>query len=174
MSVSLTAIVSYPSKQRPLMMDNVPASTDPDAGPFLITSSRALMWVDRAFPSGFLRVAVRETGPAPLFRAMIEAIADRGSASGWGNVAPTTIAGIKKATDHLSYYGITDIELLHGKGFAIEGAQEISTTLVPWMPDGWGALVARDRSYVGTVYDFGEGHIGGVIHNASRGVAILR
>jgi hypothetical protein len=132
------------------------------------------MWVDRAFPSGFLRVAVREAGPAVLFEAMIRAIAERGNEQGWGNVGRATKAGLKKAVEHLNYYGITEVELLHSPDFKPSEGVEFSTAIVPWMPVGWGAVVAVDRSYVGTVYDLGEGHIGGVIHNASRGVAILR
>ena len=174
MNPALTTLVTYPSKQRPLMLDNIPAPTDPDAGPFLITSSRSLMWVDRAFPSGFLRVAIREVGPTSLFGSMIEAIADKGTELKWGNILRATSKGIKDAVAHLAYYDITDVEILHGDQFTVRLPPGIEGTCVPWMPHGWAAVVPVDRSYVGTVYDLGDGHVGGVIHNASRGVAILR
>jgi len=156
------------------MLDQVPASEDPEAGPFLITSSKNVLWVERAFPGGFLRVAVQRTAPEPLFRKIVEAIAERGVESEWGNVVPATHKGMEQAIEHLKYYGISELEFLHGKGFKPAKDMGIPTSLAPWVPDKWGVLLAKDRSYVGTVYELGGGVVGAVIHNASRGVAILR
>jgi len=174
MNPSLTTFVNWPARKGALMLDQVPASEDPDAGPFLITSSKDVMWVDRAFPGGFLRVAVRKTTPEELFRALIEAVADEGAQCEWGNVEPPTHKGMSNAIDHLQYYGFTELECLYGEGFPVVDTVGIPTTKVEWLPDGWGVVVPKDRSYVGTVYDLGDGVVGAVLHNASRGVAVLK
>ena len=175
MNPALTTFVKWPARKGAFMLDQVPAPEDPDAGPFLITSSKAVLLVERAFPGGFLRVAVRKTSPEDLFRTLIEAVAQKGMELEWGNVIKDpTHKGVTKAIEHLHYYGFEDLELLHGDKFKPTNVVGIPATLVKWLPKGWGVLVPKDRSYVGTVYDLGEGVVGAVLHNASRGVAILR
>ena len=174
MNPSLTNFVNWPARKGALMLDQIPASEDPDAGPFLITSSKDVMWVERAFPGGFLRVAVRKATPNDLFRSLIEAVAERGVELEWGNVEPPTHSGMAKAIEHLQYYGFTDLECLYGEGFSLTDVVGIPTTQVDWLPKHWGVLVPKDRSYVGTVYDLGDGVVGAVLHNASRGVVVLR
>ncbi len=174
MNPSLTNFVSWPARKGALMLDQVPAPDDPEAGPFLITSSRDVMWVDRAFPGGFLRVAVRKVTPEALFRSLVEAVAERGSELEWGNVETPTHTGMSKAIEHLQYYGFTDVECLHGEGFAITETVGLPTMKVDWLPKKWGIVLPKERSYVGTVYDLGDGVVGAVLHNASRGVAVIR
>jgi|TARA_R110000824_G_scaffold48399_25_gene136757 hypothetical protein len=173
MNPSLTSFVSWPTKKNALMLDQVPASEDPEAGPFLITASKGVLWVERAFPGGFLRVATQHTEPETLFRLMVEAVAARGGESEWGNVDTATHKGMSQGISHLHYYGFKDLECLCGKGFKPKDVVGIPATTVDWLPDGWGVLLPKDRSYVGTVYDLGEGTLGGVLHNASRGVVVL-
>ena len=174
MNPSLTSFVSWPTKKNALMLDQVPASEDPEAGPFLITASKGVLWVERAFPGGFLRVATQHTAPEPLFLQLVEAIAVRGAESNWGNVVPATYAGMGQAVEHLNYYGMSDLECLYGKGFKPLKNIGIPTSLVSWLPDKWGVLLAKDRSYVGTLYDLSDGVVAGVLHNASRGVVVLK
>jgi hypothetical protein len=174
MNPALTSFVNWPAQKGALMLDQVPASEDPEAGPFLITSSKDVMWVDRAFPGGFLRVAVRQTSPEDLFRALIESVAEKGKELDWGNVSTNDHKGMSHGISHLHYYGFKELECLCGKGFKPKDVVGIPATTVDWLPDGWGVLVPKDRTYVGTVYDLGDGVVGAVIHNASRGIAILR
>ena len=166
--------VEYPAKKRPLMIDKVPASTDPDAGPFLITSSKSLLWVERAFDAGFLRVAVREDHLDPLYRSIIEEIAMQGVAREWGNVHPPSKDGVLAAIAHISYYGIPDPVLLYGSEFDIGMAPDLPRVPVDWLPPTWGVVIPDDRSFVGTAYVFGGGHLGAVVHNPSRGVCVVR
>jgi hypothetical protein len=155
------------------MIDNVPASSDPDAGPFLITSSKNLLWVERAFDSGFLRLAVREVPLGELSRSMVEEIAVQGELRGWGNVHPATPAGVKAGVEHLIYYGLPELTLLYGEEFDIGVAPDMARSPADWLPPTW-AIMVPDRSYVGTAYTFGQHHVGALVHNPSRGVVILR
>jgi hypothetical protein len=172
MNPNLLCVIPH-GTQRPLMLDNVPVSPDPNAGPFLITSSRSLLWVERAFESGFLRVAVRQMGAHDLYGDIIAEIAREGVAREWGNIVEPTPAGVAAGLAHIAYYGLPQPTLLYGTSFDIGLAPEMERVPVSWLPPSWGILVP-DREYVGTVYLFGEGHVGAIVHNPSRGVVVLK
>ncbi len=173
MNPSLLSIVEFPSKSRPIMMDRVPVSPDPDAGPFLVTSSKSLIWIERAFEGGFLRVAVRKSGANALFRELVEFVAQKGLEREWGNVLPPTEAGIQEGKDYLNYFELPNVVLLYGEDFDISVASNIDRVPAEWLPNGWGVLIPS-REYVGTVYLFQDGYVGAVLHNPSRGVVILK
>ena len=171
MNPNLLSLVRHPFKKRPLMLDGVPVPSD--SGPFLVTSSKAVLWVERAFGEGFLRLAVRKQKPDDLYRALVIEIASEGGRRGWGNVHPPTTAGVLEGIKHLHYYDLPDVTLLYGADFDIGSAPDISRAPADWLPPSWGVLVP-DRTYVGTVYLLGEGYLGAVVHNPSRGVVVLR
>jgi len=135
-----------------------------DCAPFLVSSTRDLLWVS-ASESG-VRVGVRQCPPSDLFLSVVRAVADKGEAEGWDNVS----SSLGSAVAHLEHYGL-DYEVLVGKGINEEG---FSCTGVPWLPAGWGVVVPLDRAYLGTVYEFGDGSIALLVHNAARGMAIVR
>ena len=173
MNSNLLTLVQYATKHTPLMMDGVPASEDPEAGPFLITSSKSLMWVGHAFRGGFLRVAVQRIKIPDLFRSIVENIAEEGVKRAWGNVLPPTKEGVLEGLAHLNYYGLPDPVLLYGSEFDVGVAPGVNHVPADWLPSTWGVLVP-DREYVGTAYLFKEGQVGAVVHNPSRGVVVIR
>jgi hypothetical protein len=173
MNSSLLSIVDYPSKTRPVMMDKVPVSPDPEAGPFLITSTKSLVWIEKAFGGGFLRVAVRQVGAGALFRELVESIAQKGEEREWGNILPPTEVGIKDGIEYLRYFELPNLVLLYGEDFDISIAGDIDRVPADWLPNSW-AVIVPSREYVGTAYLFQDGHVGAVLHNPSRGVVILK
>jgi len=172
MNSNLLTTVHRPFKKRPLMLDGVPVPA-PEAGPFLVTSSRSVLWIERAFGEGFLRVAVRKEAKAALYRTIVEEIAHEGVLREWGNVQPPTTEGILEGMKHLYYYDMSDLSLLYGEEFDIGMAPDISRIPADWLPPTWAVLVP-ERTYVGTLYLLGEGFLGAVVHNPSRGVVVLR
>ena len=175
MNPNLLSMVEYPAKQQPMMLDSVPVSDNPDAGPFLVTSSKSLLWVDKAFPGGFLRVAVRKMGAHDLFGSIVKEVAQRGAALEWGNVLPPTTEGAKAALDYLLFYELPGVTLLYGSDFDIglSPFEEVPRVPVDWLPSDWAVLVP-DREFVGTTFLFKGGHVGALVHNPSRGVVILK
>lgn len=157
----------------PFMLDNVPAPDDPEAGPFLVTSSKDMLWVDRAFRGGFLRIAVRPASLLDVYRRVVEVVAEKGVERAWGNVLPATKEGIVEGLAYLSYFDLPDTMLIYGEDFDIGLAPELERSPAEWLPPTWGVLVPA-REYVGTAYLFGGGHIGALVHNPSRGIVVLR
>ncbi len=174
MNPNLLSIVEMPTKRVPVMLDRIPASEADGAGPFLITSSKSLMWVERAFRGGFLRVAVRQSNADDLFRDLVERIASEGVRREWGNVHPDSKDGVLSALAHLSYYGLSDPILLYGEDFDISVASDLPRAPADWLPPSWGVIIPSDREFVGTAFLFREGNVGAVVHNAPRGVVILK
>ena len=173
MNSDLLMRVKHPTDRVPLMLDKIPASSDPESGPFLITSSRSLMWVERAFKGGFLRVATRTSTVESLYSEVVRSILDEGSSREWGNVFPSTKEGVLSCLSRFHYYELPNPVLLYGEGFDIGLAPSVDRIPADWVPEGW-AIMVPDREYVGTVFEVGDNHAGIMVHNASRGVAIIR
>ena len=173
MNSNLLVVIPLRHKKTPIMLDKVPAPVDPDAGPFLVSSSRSLMWVSRAFEGGFLRLAIRDTDTDTLYREVVESVAQEGLEKGWGNVLPPTKEGVLEGMNHLSYYGFSEFTLLYGEDFDISLCPNMSRSPASWLPDSW-AVIVPDREYVGVVYKFGGGKVGALVHNPSRGIVVIK
>jgi hypothetical protein len=170
--MGLTQIVTMDGSRKPLMME-VPVAPELD-GPFLVTSTRSLVWIAKAFPNGTLRTAVREIHRGDLFQALVEKIASLSQEREWGSVQTASEEGVRLVIHHLADYDLLDVEVLFGEGFDPDLIPEdIPRQKVTWLHEGWAIVVPADRSFVGTTFDFGEGSYATLIHNASRGVGVL-
>jgi hypothetical protein len=168
----LTLIRKHPEPNRihVLVESPIPSGLD---GPFLVTSSKDMIWISKAFPNGMVRFAIQNTTLSEMFRGMVIAVAKRSRDEGWGSVHEPTAKGLQAVAEHLADYELTDIEVLYGSGFNESMIPEgTPREEVDWVPDGWALVLPKDRAYVGTVIDFEGGQLGGVLHNASRGIGI--
>jgi hypothetical protein len=161
--IPLLTVVSMPKPEHPPLMLELQVPSN-ECAPFLVSSSRDLLWVG-ASESG-VRVGVRQCSPSDLFFSVVVAVADKGDSEGWGNVVST----LREAADHLDYYGL-EYDVLVGAG---TDSCDLDTLAAHWLPAGWGVVVPKDRDYLGTVYDFGEGFVAALVHNPARGLAIVR
>jgi len=169
--MGLTQIVVMDGSRTPLMLE-VPVA--PDLGPYLVTSSKDLMWIGKAFPNGAVRTAVRSITKPSLYRSLLTRIVTRSRKSNWGSVQPPTVDGMRDAINYLADYGLLDIEVQYGEGFDTSVIpDDIPTHAARWVPPGWAAVLPADRDFVGTTFEFGEGKYATLIHNAARGVCVL-
>ena len=165
----------------PLMVDDI--SVTPDTAPYLVSSSKGLVWIEKAHSGDKIKAAIqREVIPGNVFMSVISEIASRGLIDEWGNVQPFTEAGFLAAVAHLDFYGLSDIEVLvppTGKGQSLRPlwlgmrAHDFPVRPCSWLRDGWAVIVPKDRSFVGTLGHITARDVVVVVHNASRGVAIL-
>lgn len=135
----------------------------PDTAPYLVTSNKGMLWIDGSF-NGVVRSAVIRSPWGTALRAtcvgIVWSILRRGVDLSWGNAFPFTDAGVADAREYLKFYGLEECDLL----------QQPSA---PWVPEGCAVLVPKDRSYLGIVGELGEGAHTVVVHNPSRGMAVL-
>ena len=170
---SLTMQVVQPiNKKVPLLLE-IPLDQALE-GPFLVSSSKGFLWIAEKFPTGIIRAAIRKAPIEFLYReALIEAH-KKSVSQQWGNVQPPSKLGLEMAIAHLSEYGFSEVEICVGDGFdqTLIGS-EIQTIESVWVPDHWAVVLPKDKSYVGTSFDFSGGRVACVIHNASRGIGMV-
>lgn len=161
MSLLHTVKMTGTAKGVPLFVE-VPVH--PETSPYLVTSNKGMLWVDTSFNGGFVRSAVIRSPWSAVAgdtsAEVVRAIRQRGIELSWGNAFPFTDTGLRRARDYLSTYDLNGCDLLHRPA-------------APWVPEGCAVLVPKDRSYLGIVGTVGESSYTVVVHNPSRGMAVL-
>lgn len=170
MNASLTSVVSLKAKKVPLLLE-VPVEAE--LTPFLVTSSRKVIWIESA-KNGSIRAAVRKVSPHDHFMELVEAFLERSVKEEWGSVLPLSLEGVRLGRTHLSDYGMKDLDLLAHPDTELPPLEGTSSVSCPWLPVGVALLLPVDRSYVGVTFEFGGGNIATVLHNAARGLVVLR
>lgn len=171
-------------KAVPLIME---FAVNPDTGPFLVSSSRSVMWVNPH--AGRVRAGVRKIVPGTLFNEAVAAVAKLGTEAEWGNVHPFTGAGLVNAIAHLRSYDLSEIEILINPRTTLDAGfppvmlsegREPTLLGFPLMYAEWLGLativvVPHERDFVGFLLQTdAAGTAVAVIHNASRGIGICR
>lgn len=164
-------------KAAPLMME---FPINPEMGPFLVSSTRGVMWVWAH--ASKVRAAFRPMQRGLFFSEVLEAVVEMGMESEWGNVRSFSPEGLLQAVAHLRSYGFDDVEVLSHPDteWGVDFLKNDKTVLgfpleeADWVPRGTLAVVPQDRDYVGSVHLCGGSHGIAVVHNASRGIAVCR
>lgn len=146
---------------------------DPRCAPFLITATQRLMWVSKTNASGNIRSAFqppKDTGL--IYSNIIEEIVSKSEESDWGLVFPKSRDGLKEALERMAYYEIDDIEFIapaeESSDLIPDNAQRVS-----WL-QGCILIVPKNRDYLGNLLTTPRNKTMALIHNASRGICILR
>lgn len=190
---NLLYVTRFPadSKKISLMLE---MEVNANTAPFLVTSSKGVVWVQEAMaptpemwaermPEHVVRVAVRPdvVGHAgALFLEVIDAVEALGREAQWGNSHPFTEDGIRAATEHVKSYDLGDLCLLHAREDTTLSVKAIAKDmgLLPqpcsWMPEGCAVVAPKDRTFLGVLGLLGRGGSVAVVHNASRAMAIAR
>ena len=149
------------SKGVPLLVE-IPVHDD--TAPFLITSTKSLLWINQSF-NGVVRSAVRssnwKTESNQFQLDVVRSVRDQSLRCKWGNVLPNTPKGISQAEEYLRSYEMPVFELL------------THSETTSWVPDGSALLVPKDRLYLGVVAFITPDAYTVVLHNPSRGMVVL-
>lgn len=167
----LTQIITPAHRKHPLMLE-VPVSEGLD-GPFLVSSTRGLLWVREAFASWNLRAAVREIPRLFMFREAVEAVAAKSEELEWGSVFDATEAGLQGSVEYLRGYGFEAVKVLYDPYWKLAADPPSLSEEVSWLPKGWAVVIPEDPSYLGSLIEFGDVRCALVLHNPSRGIAFL-
>lgn len=148
---------------------------EPGTGPFLVTGTKDLLWVDES-SEGLIRSGVRSgSPPANLYADVVREVASFGTQHEWGNTFPHSSVGLMDAEDYLFSYGILELDFLIRKGDPAISFQASAATRVvetDWVQDGCSVLVPRCRGYLGFVGLLKNSYTA-VLHNPSRGMVVL-
>ena len=166
----------------PLMME---FDVSEETAPYLVSSTRALMWIDEAHPGSKIKAAVRDCkAPGELFMAVLREVSQKGREMEWGNVHPFSREGMDAAIEHVDYYEMGELELLAPRSLGKDGkpvAPEwlrvkeagIPIRYTSWLDEGWAVVVPRIREFVGVLGHLGNDKVVLSVHNASRSMGIL-
>lgn len=167
-------VIDVDTIKSPLMMET---PLDPALdGPYLVSSSKSLLWVERKFPGNFLRAAVREV---PCYSTHYKNIyfkcLKESMKRGWGSALPFTENGLAGVLLYLSSFGFSEFDLVvspsQDNDFDIPDNVYLSER--SWVPQGFCLLSPTDKSYVGSLYRFSNGSSATFVHNPSRGFGFL-
>ena len=136
-----------------------------DSAPYLVASNKGFLWIEEAFKGDVVRSATLrppwEDHADRISLEIVRAVRTRGLQSEWGNVFANTPKGYQAAEAYLRSYDLDQFELLD------------HDEKNPWIPEGSSVLVPVDRSYVGILGFFTDKSYIVVVHNPSRGIAVL-
>lgn len=176
------AFEAGPSNAVPLMME---FEVNPETGPFLISSSKSLLWVNRVKDKR-VRAAFRPLDLGGVFLEVVLAVQALGSVSEWGNVQPLSFVGIQAAIAHLLSYDLPSPEILAHPdtkwgdvristadvdGVAVRYALGCRIHDALWLDPRLVVVLPSDKAFVGFVLKK-EGRGVVVVHNASRGIVV--
>jgi hypothetical protein len=179
LNVTRIAKAQIPKKGMAVAME---CEVSPDTAPYLVTTSKGLVWVSHASAEGTINAAVRLKAHAnEFFLDVVEAVHEAGVNLDWGNVHPMTPAGMQAAIDHVGGYELGDVEILTPTAAKEQDRGIIAMTShfdhpqrpCSWMPKDLAVVVPKDRGFVGSVYRVTARDIVGVVHNAARGIAVV-
>jgi len=163
----------------PLMVENIPV--DPLCAPYLVTSSDGVAWIEKPHPGDVVRVAVRSVTPGQIFTELLEAIVKRSVADGWGSVQDYTEEGLQAAVQYLSFYGLTEVEVLmpptakkNWPLWLLDKNLNLHVRPSSWISEDYLVVIPHERDYLGMIGHLDGQRVAALVHNASRGVAILK
>ncbi len=168
--MSLLQKIEVKTDRVPLMIE---LPVDPTIAPYLVTTTKSFLWLVQPLRDNKLRVAIRKENLEQLFGEVVQNIYEMGVSSSWGNSSPLSRDGIQKSIEYLQYYGITEVEILCCETDPLSLGSHFgkySVTRVDWLSDCY-IVIPKDRSYFGSMTDFGSDNYAILIHNPSRGIA---
>lgn len=173
----------FKTSGRRLMIEGIPVS--PETHPYLVSGmARKVLWIRQ--PREHLSVAFRYMEALEdLYTYVVEAVSKEGVKNNWGNVTSFSEEGIEEGIKYLLYYGISPADILYSENgppltektvIVSEENPEISNHVygVSWLPPGYAVVVPENRAYLGSAIVISDVYTALVIHNASRGLVVLK
>lgn len=168
--MNLLQKISVDTNRIPLMIE---LQVDPTIAPYLVSSTKNFMWMEKPLRNNMIRVAIRNESIDQLYGEIVQTIYEMGEHCEWENSHPMSISGLNKAIDYLKYYGISDVEVLSSEDDLLELGSSfngVTVSKVSWLNKSY-VVVPKDRSYLGSITDFGDNKYAILIHNPSRGIS---
>lgn len=151
---------------------------DPATAPYLVTTTRSLLWHPEDF-NGKVRSALRPEELPALYAEIIREVCTTSVEAKWGSVFPYTLDGVREAISYLQHYGMENLDIL-APDEQVDGLLGSMTTFcgagvvrVSYLPARTVVVVPKDRAYLGITMQAGvSGRRLVLVHNPSRGMAV--
>ena len=146
---------------------------NPELAPFLVSSTRSVVWVHHASKENTVRAAVRKR--QGIEAELVAAVIQMGQETGWGNVHELTTEGVQACVGHLRDYHDEPLEILISPDTDLEGIDiptNVPKTEADWIPTECLVVVPMDRANLGTLWVIGRHKVAALVHNVARGIAV--
>jgi len=147
----------------------------PESAPFLVSGTLGKwVWISES-KKGVLRAAFRDGSvPEDLNLSIAKVVAQESALRKWGNISSFNAKGILAAVEYLRFYGFgADVEVLVPVGCRLKAPKGVSFVEAPWLPAKKAVAVPADRSFLGILGAIGGERYAVVVHNPSRGMALI-
>lgn len=152
---------------------------DPATAPYLVTTTRSLMWHPEDF-NGKVRSALRPGELPALYAEILQEVCTTSVEAQWGSVFPYTLDGVRDAISYLQHYGMENLDILapDEKIDGLLGSMakfcEADIVRVGYLPARTVVVVPKDRAYLGITMQAGVDPRRRLVlvHNPSRGMAV--
>jgi hypothetical protein len=111
--------------------------------------------------------------PEDIFVQVVKEVLRKGILHNWGNHLVFSNEGLQEAVEYVTSFGIEELEVLVPVGFTLQSPKGVTLSESPWVPSDRAVVVPVDRTYLGMLGTFGVGFYTVVLHNPSRGMAVL-
>ena len=145
---------------------------NPLTAPYLVSTTRSFYW-SKPMKNNLVRVAVRKSTLEDLYSEIVQIIYEQGISDNWGNSHPLSKEGLRDSVSYLKYYGLEDLEILSSENNPLDlssSFEKMSVRFVSWL-DNCCVVLPKDKSFFGSLTDFGSDNYAILIHNPSRGIA---
>lgn len=169
--LDLVALNPQGESNRSLTLEDL--QVNPGLAPFLVSSTRSVVWVPHASKANTVRAAIRER--EGIESELLASIIQMGQQTEWGNIHELTTEGVKACVGHLRDYHDEPLEILVSPDTDLEGIEipeNLEKTEAEWIPTECLVVVPMDRANLGTLWVIGRNKVAVLVHNVSRGIAI--
>lgn len=153
--------------------------------PYLVSSSKGVVWVKKASKQSFVRAAVRNLGDKGIgefFREIVLQVREMSLEAEWGSAHPFNKEGIASAISYIESHGFDEVDVL----IHPETKEDPEMLPVPcpgmsaktqiveadWMLPRAVVVVPHNREYLGFAGMLSNNTLISVVHNPSRGMGI--
>lgn len=141
----------------------------PSLAPYLVSTSKGYLWVDRASKTGQVRAQPVSWGDEKASKDAISMILERAQSEDWGAVFPASPEGLQEISSAMRFFHPAEVQVFRGMDTPdlLSGIPQVS-----WVPEGILVFVPKHRGWLATAYDI-HGQSAYVIDNAAAGIAFL-
>lgn len=145
----------------------------PENSPYLVSSTKDLIWIDTTRTKSRLRSAWRVIEDFDVFYAqVVSKIYDHAKKNLWGNINDFSEEGLNKGFDYLRSYEFTDLEVFTStEASFLKESEKIKITKVSYLPNNFFLITPQDKEFTGILMSNLREQHNLIVHNAARGFA---
>lgn len=145
----------------------------PENSPYLVSSTKDLVWIDTTRTKARLRSAWRTIEDFDVFYAqVVSKIYEAAKENLWGNINELSEEGLIKSFDYLKSYDFTEFEVYTSTEIPfLKESEKVKVTKISYLPENFLLITPQDKECTGILMSNLRDQHNLIVHNAARGFA---